>query len=77
MRSSDMLGTNLDVGCMANLCERRKKYYIVCIYLFICIEYTYFFAHTKNFYQRIAIFIGVVRHDVNISAGRLGFIGKI
>ena len=70
MSSSDILGTNLDVGCIANLCKQRYN----------CTEHWYnfsFISYIQSSYQRIAIFIGVVRHDVNISAGRFGFIGKI
>lgn len=74
MRSSDMLGINLDVGCIANLCKKTKNVFYT--YTYTLHEHK-FFAYTKNSYQRIAIFIGVVRHDVNISAGRFGFIGKI
>lgn len=69
--SNDILGTNLDVFCITNLQKIKGKMKLLHKNELFLIKLTSL-SHHRN-----AILIGVVRHDVNISAGKSGFIGNI
>lgn len=74
MCSIGILGTSLDEFCSKNLKSKQNKTYNY-VEKFILVFYSLF--NLSLSYQRSAILIGVVRHDVNTSAGKSGFIGKI